>query len=320
VEQRMTENQLVIALTAAGLVAAVIAAVYSILAYRLKTGIEVRGSYSFMRSVAATQPYIHELVLENLKDRAVVLFSVYLELDHGYFLEIEDFADEPLVLRPFEVVRRAYGPINHYSEGMRHIKIESLLDNRKTQRRLILSTAQGRYVVSTWIARWSPLSHFFSNYLTGIIHPIRFLYEGTPYGGATKYIVRFKSRGGKDEVVPIYAGDHQIKKFRHFQLTADALASRDALETFLLEEATAGRLRCTDLEVFDLEQWRNEAFEDHGEASEAIELRRRGWFVYHIIGWFVTKQDDFRLWRVNRGHRAEHKRRQRAARQASQDR
>ena len=80
----------------------------------------------------------------------------------------------------------------------------------------------------------------------------------------------------------IYPRDYEVKKFRSFQLTADALTSRDALEHFLYEQATSASCACTDLEVFDMEQWRTEVLQEYG--GDVIGAALRKWFTYHILG------------------------------------
>jgi hypothetical protein len=134
--------------------------------------------------------------------------------------------------------------------------------------------------------------------LTAVIRPRRSTFEGKAYGSGTKYIVRFKSKGRDDEIVLIYARDYEVKKFRTFQLTEQSLTSRDALEAFLLEEAISGRVHRTDVDVFDTEQWLAEVY--RSEPSEAFGAAPRNWFAYHIVGWAVTKWDDFQIWRENR--------------------
>src|SRR5439155_13648994 len=43
--------------------------------------------------------------LENLKDRAVVIFKIYMKFGNNVFIEIDDFANNPLILKPFEVFK-----------------------------------------------------------------------------------------------------------------------------------------------------------------------------------------------------------------------
>lgn len=296
---------LLVWLSVATFVVALVAAVYAIRAFWLKSGLEIRGSASLMQSITSEDRYIHEVTLENLKDRAVVIFKIFLEVGHGYFIELEDFEAEPLILRPFEAVRRKYEPMDHYSVGMRRIRMDGLLGNPTVRRRLVLATSQGRYNVSRWVNRWDPISLCFANHATGIVRPIRSTLDGRSFGSGTKYVLKLQGVGLADEVIPIYPRDYQVKKFRRFQLSLESLQSKEALETFLLERAIAGELRCSALEVFDLEEWRREAYAS--QVLDTIDANPRGWFVYHVLGRVMTRVENVRLWRVNLAHRKRHK-------------
>jgi hypothetical protein len=294
-------------LSIATLVVAVIAAIYSARAYWLKSGLDIRGTWGIMSSIAAEDRYVHEITLENLKDRSVVIFKIFLEVGHGYFIELEDFDPEPLILKPFEAVRRRYDPIDHYSVNMRRIRMDPVLTNRRSRRRLVLATSQGRYNVTRWVDRWDPVGLFFRNYATAIVRPMRSTLDGKAYGSGTKYVVKLMNPGRDAEFIPIYARDYEVKKFVGFQLSREALESRRALEVFLLERAIEGDLRCADLEVFDLQEWRATTYGDG--VAEPLDAKPRGWLAYHVGGGLVTRWENLRLWRLNRAHRREHRER-----------
>jgi len=299
------QDYVLIGLSVATLAVAVVAAQYALRTYQLKSGIELRGSYSIMQSVAAEDRYVGEVLLENLKDRAVVIFGILLEVNQGYLIEVELFEDEPLVLGPFQAFQRQYDPIDLYSVGMQRIRMDRLLASRKTRLRLVLSTSQGRYNVRDHINRWHPVVDLFRNHLTALVRPLRSTYEGKAYGSATKYIVELLGDSGKREIIPIYPGDHRVQKFRGFRLTPESLESRESLELYLLERAVAGELRCSDFHVMDFEEWRREIYRDHSD-KEAIEAEPRSWFTYRVLGWLLTQWDNFSLWRTNRDHRRRH--------------
>lgn len=303
----ISSGDLLTGLSIATLIAAVVAAVYSVRAYRLKSGLDIRGTWGLMSSIAAEDRYVHEITLENLKDRSVVIFKVFLEIEHGYFIELEEFDSDPLILKPFEAVRRRYDPIDHYSVNMRRIRMDPVLTNRRARRRLVLATSQGRYNVSRWVNRWDPVGLFFRNYATAIVRPMRSMLDGKAYGSGTMYVVKLMSPGRDPEVIPIYARDYEVKKFRGFQLSREALESKGALEVFLLERAIAGELRCADLEVFDLQEWRATAYGD--DEAQPMDATPRGWLAYHVVGALVTRWEHLRLWRLNRVHRREHRER-----------
>jgi hypothetical protein len=265
---------------------ALIATSFTIRAFRLKSGLSLRGSYSTTSSISCDDKYISSVTVENLKDRSVVIFKIFLRVGQSYYIELEDFEEEPFVLRPFEVLHREYEPIDHYSTGTKRVSLNELLEAKNVRRRLVLSTSSGRYVIKRWVDRWDPLHLLFKNHLTGIIQPIRSTFDGKAYGSNAKFVVTVTMSDGRKEVIPIHGSSHRFKVFRGFYLTEESLRSRDALEEFLLERAIAGDLSCADLSVFDLEAWRNQAYRD---SNDVIELKRPiGWITYHLMGRVFT--------------------------------
>jgi hypothetical protein len=219
------------------LIVSIIALVYTARAYWLKSGTDIRGLFTICSSIHCEDNYVQSITLENLKDRAVVVFKVYLKVGHNYFVEIDDFEEAPLILKPFEAFRKEYGPIDLYSVSSRRILINDLLDRKRVKRQLVLSTSDGRYNVKSHINHWDPIIDFFKNYMTAVIRPMRSTFKGKSYGGNAKYIVEFKIEPGKEEVVAIYPRDHEIKRFKDFRLTKESLDSKDSLEEFLYDKA-----------------------------------------------------------------------------------
>ena len=119
------------------LIVSIIALVYTAKAYLLKSGAYIRGLYSICSSISCDDKYIHHMNLENLKDRAVVIFKIYLQVGHNYFIEIDDFEDNPLILRPFEIFYKEYDPIDLYSVGMGRILLNDLLDDKSAKQKIV---------------------------------------------------------------------------------------------------------------------------------------------------------------------------------------
>lgn len=293
------EGFITISISLAALTISIIALVYTVRSHLLKSGSSVRGSFGMCSSsVSCEDQYITSITLENLKDRAIVIFKIYLKIGHNYFLEIDDFDNEPLILKPFEVFKKEYEPIDLYSINMNRIDLNDLFSNKKIKKRIVLSTSDGQYVVNSWIKRWDPVYDFFKNHLTAVIHPRRATYKGKSYGINAKYIVDIKTENGKEEVIPIYPRDHQIKKFRNFRLTKDSMESKDTLEAYLYEQVGLGVLNCTEITVHDMNTWFSEAYED--ENKKIIKAAYYGWFMYKIVGPIITKYSDYRLRQKNK--------------------
>jgi len=294
-----TMNSIVSIVTAfVALIVSIIALVYTGKAYLLKSGAYIRGSYSICSSISCDDKYINNVILENLKDRAVVIFKIYLKLGHNYFIEIDDFESAPLILRPFEVFNKEYDPIDLYSVGMRRILLNDLLDNKSVKQKIVLSTSEGKYIVKERINYWDPISNFFKNYMTAIIRPMRSTYKGKSYGSNAKFIVEFKMESGKDEVIPIYPRDYMIKKFKHFKLTKEVLESKEVLEEYLYEKFIEGSLNCADITVYEMESWRKEIYES--KSNKSITAKYQNWFMYYIVGRIATIFYDYRLKKQNK--------------------
>jgi len=280
------------------LVVSIIALVYTSKAYLLKSGAYIRGSYSICSDISCDDKYIRNINLENLKDRALVIFKIYLQIGHNHFLEIENFEDNPLILKPFEIFYKEYEPIDLYSIGMGRILLNDLLDDKTVKQRIVLSTSEGKYIVKDFINYWDPIGLFFQNYATAIIRPLRSTYKGKSYGSNAKYIIEFKIENGNDEIVPIYPRDYELRKFKHFSLTKESLESKETLEEYLYEKVIEGKLKCTDVTVYDIDNWRKEIYED--ENKKVITTKYANWFEYYVVARIESRISDYRLKKQNR--------------------
>ncbi len=288
------------------------------LAYRglvLKTGrVKIRGGYTECSSIACDDKYISSVTLENVRDRAITIFAIYLKFGHDLYLEIDDFEDAPLVLGAFESFRKEYGPLEFYSAGTRRILINDLFANKSVKRRLVLSTSDGKHTVRRLIPIWNPVTEFFRNYMTGIARPIRSTYKGKAYGSSTIFLVELEQEGGTSQVLPIYPRDHESRRFKRFRLTPEALESKAALESFLNAQREAGNLPVSSVTVHDLRALRDERFKEE-ETKEPITVKPDGFFTYHVLGWIYTRVS---RWDTRRKNKMAAKHRQSGGRELTQ--
>lgn len=280
------------------LIISIIALIYTIKAYLLKRGSYIRGSFSICSTIACEDKYVSSVVLENHKDRAVVIYQMFLRIGHNYFIEIEDFGKEPLVLNPFEVYRKDYDPIDFYSVSLSKIELNNLLDNKRYPKKIILSTSNGKYIVKKRIEYWNPIGLFFKNHMTAIVHPMRTTYKGISYGNNARYIVEFKTKNAGEEIIAIYPNDYTIQKFRKFSLTKKSLESKEALEEYLYSQATEGNLNCDDIKVFELDKWREDIYDK--ENKRIIKADYCNWFYHHLIGRIWTIFSNMQMKKKNK--------------------
>ncbi|WP_157129847.1 hypothetical protein [Burkholderia pseudomallei] len=255
---------------------------FTVMNYRRKAGIFVRGSFGFGSSVYGNDRYVHQIVLENLKDRAVTIFAIYIKIGHSYYIEIEDFEENPLMLKPFETYWKNYGPIEFYEVSMRQIKIDQLIQDNSIKKSIVLSTSDGRYVVPTHIPRWHPVGDFFKNYMTAIVRPVRATFDDKDLGANTRYVIELFHKDGRKETVLVHPGDFRVVMFRNFNLTWESLQSKEALEVHLKDGIEKGHLSCERFVVHDMDKWRTEAHKQYIKGPLVADYYNA--FQYFVIG------------------------------------
>lgn len=288
--------QFAISLTAIGISTA--ALVISLRNYLRKSGVFVRGSFSLASSRDCNDRFVSNIVLENLKDRAVTIFGIYLRVGHSYYVELEELEEKPLVLRAFETYRKELGPIEFYAASTNKVDLNDLLADEKVRKHLVLSTSDGKYVVPHNRNRWHPVGEYFRNHFAAAIHVVPSQYKGRALGSNIRYVVEVVSDNGAIEIVPIHPEDFRIKRFRAFPLTQASLETREALEEYLLEQQEAGRLQCSKLAVHDVEQWRQTTDEHY--SKERTKVPYVGALQHYVLGPVLTKYSDWRMERSNR--------------------
>lgn len=269
---------------------------FTIKTYGLKKGQCIRGLYSTATHIACNDSYISSIELENYKDKAIVIYNIYLKIGHNYYLELENFESKPLILNPFELYKKEYDPIDLYSINLNHVSIDKLFDNKKVKKQIVLSTSNGKYKIRKPIKYWSPLTYFFKNHSRGIIHVGRSIYKGKSYGWNTKYIIDLKYSDGSEEAVPIYNND--FNRFRNFIITKDDIESKLKLEMLLNQMMLQEKLKCEEFKIIDIEVFRNERYSDYD--MEKMELDYYGWFNHYVIARIMTIYDNYKLDRKNK--------------------
>ena len=266
--------------------------------YVLKAGMRIRGSYIVTSSISCQDKYVSRIILENLKDRSVTIFAIYLRIGYNLYVVIKDFGDEPLTIKGFETYQADYQPLDFYAVNNRRLSVDTLIDDRKVKKRLVLSTSDGKYIVRKYIPEWSPVHDFFRNHMTGIAHPMRSTFKGKAYGSNTAFILEFKLEDGTEQVMPIYPRDHEVYRFRKFLLTTESLESKEALESLLKLQIERGNLPVKSVTVQDVRLWRENLYESHDPTP--IKAQRTTAFRYYILGWVFTRISNWKIRKENK--------------------
>jgi len=226
------------------------------LGYKRKSGLRLRGTYVTTSTIACDDNFVSRVIIENMKDRAITIFGIYLRLGFNVYVVVEEFGANPLVLKPFETYQRSYDPIEFYSVNAKRVRINELLRDDKVRKRLVLSTSDGRYTVRRYLRAWDPVHTFFRNYMTAIVRPIRSTFKEKAYGSNAIFLVEVKLSDGNEQTVPLYPEDYRIRRFRNVRLTEESLKSKPALEELLSRERDAGNLEAHSIRVHDLRKMR----------------------------------------------------------------
>lgn len=280
-----------------GLVVAFIGLIFAIRNYLRKSGRKMRGNFQTASSIESNDQYISTITIENMKDRGVTIYAIYLRIGHNHFIELENFGDKPLVLKAYETYHKEFGPIQFYGFNMRRFRLNELLLDRRAKKRLVLSTGDGKYTVPKPIKKWNPASDFFRNNSTAIIRPTVLMFKDHYVGENIKYILEFVSDNKQEELVLLQPDEFRFNRFKNFRLTKESLETKENLELFLQDQKDLGKLSCSKFFVHDTTEWRKRTGEYF---TEEINAEYVGWFAYHVTARLATWLSDRQMAKHNR--------------------
>lgn len=288
---------------------AITALIVAVKNYQRKSGIAIRGGFGIASSIRCEESYVSHIVLENLKDRAVTIYGIFLKVGHNFYIDLEDHGDSPFILKPYETYHRTMGEIIFYSVNSNIIKMEKLLKDKKAKKRLVLSTSEGKYVVPKEVKRWSPVGEFFSNHLTGIIRIVRATHNKDDIGGNVRYIVDITNKDGHIETIKLMESDYQLVIFNNFNLTKESLSSKEHLEDFLQNKLEQNLIpKESSIKVHDFNEYKKKLSEHYRDTP--IEPERWSASYYYIFGRLYTLYSGHRTARANKRRQREYNKRQ----------
>lgn len=103
-----------------------------------KEGIGIRGGFSINSSVECHDDFVGTVTLENIKDRSITIFSIYLRVGYNYYIKLSDYEESPLILKAYETLNIAYGPITGYTVSSTRVDINNLLKNKNQEKNCII--------------------------------------------------------------------------------------------------------------------------------------------------------------------------------------
>jgi hypothetical protein len=110
-----------------------------------KNGVRVQGEISSHQRAGFDDSFFGNLLLENLKDRPVNILNIYIMVGNAYYIEIGNYDDAPLILKPYEVKKIDLKPVYAYLINMKRVSFNKIIKSMRS--RIIISTTTGRYEV-----------------------------------------------------------------------------------------------------------------------------------------------------------------------------
>lgn len=268
-----------------GLIIAIFAAILAVKNYRRKSGLQIRGNFQIASDMECSDKYVSQITIENIKDRAVTVFAIYLRVGHRYFIELENFENKPMILKAYETYHKVFGPIQFYGSDWKRLNLNKILSDQKIKKRLILATGDGKYTIPKPIKIWNPVILYFQNLMTAIIEPKTLMLKDKYIGSNVKFIVTVELEEGNEEVLLLAKNEYLYDNFKGFRLTPEALENQSTLNEFLQRQIEAGNIQSKNITVIETTEWTSRYADYYGPTFEAEHL---GWFSYYVKARFLT--------------------------------
>lgn len=280
------------------LVISTIAAYVAFKAFRRKTGAEVRGYFQVTSSIYSEQMYVSQIILENVKDRPVNIFAIYLWLSHNYRVTLETFdEDHVLTIPPYSLSRRSYDPIIGYSFNLTWIDLNRIMswDNKKAY--MYLDTSMGRLKVGKWWPLLNPAFEYLRNHNLVTVATNRLAFGGKSFGDQTKYVVQIFKDDNLFREFGIRAEEHQLKWFRNLGGSEESLLDERSLSKVFKNAIRSGKIDGDEVKVYNFQ---NAFLKTYDYDQETVVAEPKGWFKTNIIGLITTRVRNWLLRRANR--------------------
>lgn len=245
------EDVLMIVLSALSLFVAIIVLVITYQTWKLKKGQSARASISTASSSEIEGYYIYNIVVENLKERDLIIFGIYLRIGRNVYvdlLNIDSVYDKYIHVIPSLSTRifELGAPI-YYTTGIEEIKIDELFHHKK--QKIILQTNFGKIKAKPFKKGWDPIYESFKNYSIVNIKPIRYYTQNSvpcshnqsenfiDYTSVPKtalYVIKLKFNDGSIKEYNIFKKDNN-PIFENLKFNDDNLKSIESLNDYLIE-------------------------------------------------------------------------------------
>ena len=292
---------------------ATIAGIISYLTYKFKIGQKAKASCVITYS--KDLPYISSVIIENLKDKDLVIHDIYVKFGPDIYVDLldKDFSDKYyIVVPPLGVKEIKFGPVFMYNVNTHRVAVESLF--RKTKYKIVLSTSHGKLTCKDWGKGWSAISESLNNHHVVVVYPNRIYSTSsvyfknnfeTPaidyssYSDEVQYVVKLTTKDGEQMFCKIYNNNKKIKLFENLTFSEDVLKDEVSIRKYLNKAKEKKIVNFSKIEeIYDVRKMMASRLEHYQD--EIIELKSEGQWHFYTIGCINSKWEDIKLWWQNR--------------------
>ena len=278
------------------LIISLIALKYTISRHALKNGEKAQGYASFALGTESDEPYVHEVFIQNLKDKALIIHGIYVEVSASLTIVVEECEEsDPIIVKPFEFYKKKYDPVDCYTFSSTpvdmSIALKGILFSKKTPK-LVLNTFNGKVIVKQRKFKWHPLSAYFKNRYRKIFHPKRLYIKDVAFGKNCNYLVKISRKEQKDENILIYENTYQNMWFSNIGGSRKDLYSAETLSSLFNKAKENGLAKFDRVEVIDLQKEYKEINSPHHEVRKKPKVYNHSNIFVSTIGLAHTKIGD----------------------------
>lgn len=290
-------DNLIDILQVAAFLVAVVALVVSWVALSQKKGCKIRCGIGLATSIESEGYYVKEVIVENLKDKSIAIYDMYLRIGVNTYIDLFNRphhpgrpAITPDIIPPFEIkVYSFYPPVYYDCHNIKITNIDNLITRKDAK--IVLSTNTGKVIADTNMKLWFPMSDFWGNHRTLLVRPQRLSYKGDTYkdrsyGRGVLYLAVITTKDCKEHEYPIYKDpSNKVGYFYKVKFNKECLANKDKVYQFLEEQKSVGNIDYEKLEIID---WSEEVKTLESSIHGEDEIQTSNWFQYRIIGKIET--------------------------------
>lgn len=256
-----------------------------------KRGSRFCGIFSISSSIWSNQRYVSEVILENTKDKAVAINTIYLIIGRNIYVELIDYSESPRIIAPFETIKLNFREgVSGYISSTFKVNLDSLLADNKVRKSLIISTPQGLSKVRSYKTFWNIYFESLKNYFIVPVHPVRKYHNGENYSDTLQFIVTSTQDGRQVDVHRLYRG--ATLEIGGISVSTDDFASAADLELFLSDSDKSINILTVERASY--------TYHDY-EGYEDTNIEHYGFFGTYVAGPIITKLDGLIFRLKNRG-------------------